>query len=244
MGSFMLVRQDFADVVKQRATAREVDVECELGGHNPGEPGYFLRVIEDVLSVTRSPTHAADQLDQFRVESVNAAFVRRLLTGFDNRGVDFLARFVDDFLDTTGMNAAVRDKLFQRQARDLAPNGIEAGDNDGVRRVIDDDVDAGGELERANVPPFAADDSAFHFIVRQRNRRHRRFDALFGGNALDRQGDDLFRLTIGVALGSLANLPDLVGGIGLRLFAPPMHALVYCNSRAKAPNNVPQNAFL
>ena len=84
--------------------------------------------------------------------------------------VDFLARLVDDFLDAARMDASVGHELLERQARDLAAHRIEARDDDRVRRVVDDDVDAGRELERADVSAFAADDAALHLVVRQRRR--------------------------------------------------------------------------
>ena len=70
-----------------------------------------------------------------------------------------------------GMDASVRHELLERQPRDLAADRIEAGHDDGVGRVVDDDVDAGGELERADVSAFAADDAALHLVVRQRDGR-------------------------------------------------------------------------
>jgi len=47
----MLVRQDFADVVQQRATLGQMDVELQLGGHHPGQVGDLLGVLQDVLPV-------------------------------------------------------------------------------------------------------------------------------------------------------------------------------------------------
>src|SRR3712207_8444933 len=55
--------------------------------------------------------------------------------------------FRSHLLDPSGMNAPVGDELLQGEARDLPAHRVEAGDDHGVGRVVDDDVDAGGELE-------------------------------------------------------------------------------------------------
>src|SRR5687767_6824037 len=89
------------------------------------------------------------------MESVHTALVGGGFTRLDYRGVDFGPRFVDDFLDATGMDAAVGDQLLEREPRDLATDRIEAGYDDGVRRVVDDHVDARRELEGADVPSLA-----------------------------------------------------------------------------------------
>ena len=182
-------------------------------------------MVENVLPVTGSPAHAADQLDQLGVKSVHATLVGCLLTSLDDRCLHFLFRLVDDLLDAAGMDASVGYQLLQREPRDLAPHRIEAGDHYGVRRVIDDDVDAGGQLEGADVPSFPADDAALHLIIGKRDRRHRSLDALLRRNALDRQRDDFLRFTLRVAFCRLANLTDSVRGVGLRFFFHPMHQL-------------------
>ena len=58
-------------------------------------------------------------------------------------------------------------------ARDLAPHRIEAGEDHRLGRVVDDDVDAGDDLERADVAALAADDPALHVVARQVDDRHR-----------------------------------------------------------------------
>ena len=123
------------------------------------------------------------------------------------------------------MDAPIGDQFFQRQTGNLPPHGIEAGDDDGVGSVVDDHVDAGRQLEGANVPAFATDDASLHFIIRQRDGRHRRLDALLRRNSLDSQRDDFLRFTLGVALGRLTDLTDPVGSVGLRFLLHPVHEL-------------------
>src|SRR5882762_3399289 len=121
------------------------------------------------------------------------------------------------------MDSAVGDELFEGETRDFAAYRIEARHNDRIRRVIDDDVNSGGELERANVPALAADDAPLHLIVWKRDGGNGGFYALFGRDPLDGQCDYLLRLALGVPLGGLANLADLVCRVGVRLILHSMH---------------------
>src|SRR6266478_4208506 len=123
------------------------------------------------------------------------------------------------------MDSAVGDELFEGETRDFAAYRIEARHNDRIRRVVDDDVDSGGELERANVPALAADDAPLHLIVWKRDSGNRGFHALFGRDPLDRQRDYFLRLSLSVSFGGLANLADLVGRVGVRLLLHSMHQL-------------------
>ena len=75
-----------------------------------------------------------------------------LALGLDG-GVDLLLGLGDHLLDAGGVDAAVLDELFEGHARDLAPHGVEAGERDGLRRVVDDEVAAGERLDGADVAP-------------------------------------------------------------------------------------------
>ena len=45
------------------------------------------------------------------------------------------------------MDAAVRDQALERQSGDLAAVGVVGRDEDGLGRVVDDEVDPGVQLE-------------------------------------------------------------------------------------------------
>src|SRR5256885_8473063 len=51
-------------------------------------------------------------------------------------------------LDAGGMDAAVLHQALEGDPGDLAADRIEAGEDDRFRRVVDDEVDAGGQLDR------------------------------------------------------------------------------------------------
>ena len=109
--------------------------------------------------------------------------------------------------------------------RDFPPHRIEARDHDGVRRVVDDDVDARGQLERANVSPLPTDDAALHLVVGERDRGSGRLRGVLRRDPLHGERHDLLRLTLGGPARGVTNLPDPVGRIGLRGFLHPMHEL-------------------
>ena len=104
-------------------------------------------------------------------------------------GLDLL----DDLLDAGGMDAAVGDQALDRLPRDLAAERIEAREDDGAGRVVDDQLDAGGGLERADVASLAADDASLEVVARQIDDRDGGLDGVLGGAALDGVGDDLLR---------------------------------------------------
>ena len=106
---------------------------------------------------------------------------------------DVLPRLGDDLFDARRVDAPVEDQLGQRDAGDFAPDRVEAGEDDGVGRVVDDQVYAGGALQRADVAALAPDDAALHLVVGQRHDRDGDIRDLVGGAALDGQRDDLAR---------------------------------------------------
>ena len=75
-------------------------------------------------------------------------------------------------------------------AGDLAPHPVEARQDDRGRRLVDDHVDAGELLERADVAPVAADDPALHLVVGQLDQARGRLAGVLRREPLhrDRRG--------------------------------------------------------
>jgi hypothetical protein len=105
-------------------------------------------------------------LSRPRGQAGYAGVVGRLLAGLAHDEVDFGASLCHDLFDPAGMDPAVADELGDRQPGDLATDRIEPAEDDGLGRVVDDQVDAGGLFEGADVAPLAADDAAFHLVRR------------------------------------------------------------------------------
>ena len=132
----------------------------------------------------------------------HAGVVGGLLAGLAHDRVDLGAGLGDDLLDAAGVDAAVGDELGDRQPGDLAADRVEAGQDHGLGRVVDDQVDAGRLLEGADVAALAADDPALHLVRRQVDDRDGVLGGVVGGHALDRGDDDVAGLVLGVLAGA------------------------------------------
>jgi hypothetical protein len=95
----------------------------------------------------------------------------------------------DHLLDAPGVDAAVGDQALQGQPGDLPAHRLEAREDHRLGGVVDDQVDAGGLLEGADVAPLAADDASLHLVRRQVDHRHRALHHVVGGDPLDRHRD-------------------------------------------------------
>ncbi len=97
----------------------------------------------------------------------------------------------------------------------LAANGVEARQDDGLGRVVDDQVHPGDGLERADVPALAADDPALHVLARQREDGHGRLARLLGRDPLDRDRDDLASAFLALLARPLLDLAHGPHGLAL-----------------------------
>ena len=123
------------------------------------------------------------------------------------------------------MDPAVLDQRLERAARDLAPDRVEAGDDDGVGRVVDDDVHPGRRLERADVAALAADDPALHLVAGERHRGDGALRGVLGGEPLGRDGDDPAGLAVGALLGLLLDVAHQRRGLAPGLVLDPLEDL-------------------
>ena len=106
------------------------------------------------------------------------------------------------------MNAAVVDQLLERNFRNLAAHRIKAREHDCLRRVVDNQFHTGQLLEGANVSALAADDATLHLIARQLYHRDRGLGDAVRRTALNRAHDILFRLLVGLFLGTVLKVAN------------------------------------
>jgi hypothetical protein len=159
-----LVRDGLADVVEQGGGLGDADVGADVFGDHAGQVGHFDGVLEDVLRVGGAEFELAEELDELDRDADDAGFFEGLLAGFFDHAVDFGLGLGDDFLDAGGVDAAVGQELFEGDAGDLAAHGVEGRQHDGAGGFVDDDVDAGGALQRLDVAAFFADDAALELV--------------------------------------------------------------------------------
>ena len=156
-----------ADVVEQPGAARDLDVEPQLAGHDAGQHADLDRVLQQVLRVRRSGTSGG----RARAPARGAPCAGRGRRPPARRPPCTAPRSRRSHLATTSsmrvgwMRPSAISRV-ERQLGDLAPHRVEAGDDHRLGRVVDDQVDAGRRLERADVAALAADDAALHVVRR------------------------------------------------------------------------------
>jgi hypothetical protein len=125
------------------------------------------------------------------------------------------------------VDPAVGDQLRQGDPGDLAADRVEARQDHGLGRVVDDQVDAGRLLEGTDVAALAADDAALHLVGRQVDDRHGVLRRVVRGHALHRGEHDVAGLVLGLlARGALDGAPELDGVVlGLRADGLEEHRL-------------------
>ena len=189
MGAPEVAVDGLADVVHERGTRRDVRIETDLASQDTREVGHLFRMTQHVLAVRRSEPQAPHQPEELGVHVEEAQLeggrLALLQHGFFHLGLDL----VDDLLDASRVDPPVGDETLDGLARDLAPEGIEAREDDRARRVVDNQFDTRGLLERADVTALPADDAALHVLARQVDHRHRRFNRVLGRAPLNRLDD-------------------------------------------------------
>ena len=141
--------------------------------------------------------------DQLRVEAVDPHLEAGALAFLLEVLVHVLLDLLHHLLDARRVDAAVGDEPLERQPRHLAAERVVARDEDRLRRVVDDQVHAGGRLERPDVAPLSPDDPALHVVGREIHDRDGGLDGVVRRQALDRRGEHFAGLALGVLPGFL-----------------------------------------
>ena len=167
------------------------------------------RVLEDVLPVARPVAQPSEHAHELLVELATVRLEHGLLAGLHDVLLELGLCLVVHLLDPRGMDPAVLDELLEREPCDLAPQRIERRQDDGMGRVVDDEVDARQVLERADVPSLAADDPALEIVRRELDHSDRRLGRVARRDALERVGDERASPTACVRSRLLLHLPHL-----------------------------------
>jgi len=140
---------------------------------------------------------AAKHSDDLKIHRRQAAADDGVLALLKDGVIHFLGDIADDFLDAGGVDAAIGDEPDHGFAGDLAANRIEAGEQDRAGGIINQDGNARGGFEGADVTPFAANDAAFDVIALEGNRGGCVFESVLSGVTLDGERDDAPGLVLG-----------------------------------------------
>ena len=90
-----------------------------------------------------------------------------LLACFFDLLFDLFLCFFNHFLDTGRMDTTVVDQFFQSNAGNLTAYGVKTGNNYRLRRIVNDQVNTGQSFQCPDISALTANDTAFHFIIRQ-----------------------------------------------------------------------------
>src|SRR5271166_1829751 len=172
---------------------------------------------QHVLRIAVAVLEHPDEFHEFGMNTMNSDLENRFLAGFADRLFNFLLGFAHNLLDAPRMDSAVRDQPFERDAGDLAANRIVTGNDERLGSIIDDDIDAGGSFDRADVAPLPADDAAFHVVRGKRKHCDGTLDYPFAGEPFDRDRDDAFGTAISFFAGFFFDHTDMLGGVQTRL---------------------------
>ena len=139
---------------------------------------------------------------------MNADFENSGFSGLAHGGLDFFLCFLDHLLDPRGMDPAVGDQFLQGNAGHFPSDRIKSGQDDCLRRIVDDELHTRQLLQRADVPAFAADDAALHFVVRKLYNGNRSLGDAVRRASLDRADDILAGLLVRLISGLCFKILD------------------------------------
>ncbi len=212
-----LARDGLAQVVKQARALRHIGIEAELARQERGEEGRLDRMVQNVLVVGKPVAQSAEQLDDLGMEAVDVELVDGVLPGLRRHELDFVLGPLDRLFDAGGVDAAVLNECLEGDPCDLAAHGIEGRQEDELRRLVDEQGDAGRGLERLDVAPLATDDPALHFLAGKVDKRGGEIAVRLARDPLHRGNQDPSRLVVQVLLGLFDGLaaqhPQLVLGL-------------------------------
>ena len=185
------------------------------------------RVLEDVLPVARPVPESAEDLDELLVELAAVRLEHGLLARLSDVLLELRLRLVVHLLDARRMDPAVLDELVEREAGDLASQRVERRQDDRVRRVVDDEVDARQVLERADVAAFPADDAPLEVVGRELDDGHGRLCRVTRRDTLEGVRDERACPPSRVRPRLLLHLPHVAGELVAYEVLRPLEQLLF-----------------
>src|ERR1700744_1108912 len=105
--------------------------------------------------------------------------------------LDLLTRFFHDLLDPGGVDTTVGYQPLQRKPGDLPAERVERRKNDGLGRIVHDEVYPCGGFDSTDIPAFPANDLPLDLVAFQVEYGDGILDSLLCGSPLDALDDDL-----------------------------------------------------
>jgi hypothetical protein len=194
-------------------SCRHARVGAQLGCQHPRQARALDRVVEHVLAVARAELEPSEQLHELGVQRPDVRLEDSLLPHLHDVLVDLRLGLVEGLLDAGRVDATVGKQALEREAGDLATHAVEARQEHRAGGVVDDEVNSGQGLERADVAALPADDPALKLVRPQLHHRNRGLDRVARRHPLHNRGEDAAGATVGVVAGLLLDLPDDAGAL-------------------------------
>ena len=147
MAALDLVVERLADVMQQTGTAGQRDIHAHLACQQTGQPGHLHAVGQRILTKAGAVLQTANELDEVGVQAMDAQLHDSALALPLHLQLEVVAALFHRLLDAGRMDAAIADEAFQRHAGHFAAGLVEGGQGNGLRGIVDDEVNAGGGLK-------------------------------------------------------------------------------------------------
>ena len=152
-----------------------------------------------------------------------AGFEHSLFAGFSDLVFDFFFCLLNAFFNARGVDTAVGDELFNGQTGDFTAYRIKSRNDDGFRRIINDEINARRRFKGADIAALAADDAALHIVIGQIDNGNCRFSHMVSRATLNRQRDDITGFLFALFLGLAFNVADHGSGVMISFFLNAVH---------------------
>src|SRR5205085_5266422 len=176
------------------------------------------------------------------MDSLDARLQYALLPQLEDVVLELGLRLLVHLFDAGGMDTPVLQELLERQPGDLPANAVEPREHYCSRRVIDDEVDAGQVLQRADVAPLPTDDAPLHVIGGEMDDRYCVFGCMAGGESLHANRENVAHPPLGLPLRLLLDLAKAARGVVLGVLLDLLHQHLL-GARGGQPRGLLQRAL-
>ena len=228
MRALLLGGDGFADVMEETDAPRAGGVQAHFRSHRAHQERHLHGVAQDVLREGRAEGERAHEAQHVRRDARHAGLRRCGRSGLLVGDGNLRARGRHGTLNRRGVDAPVCDQRSQRATGDLAAQGVERGEYDRVRRVVQQQRHARLRLERADVAPVAADDAPLQLRIRKLHRRGRELVQVRDGAPLDGIRDETLGNGLALLARGLLDAAGEDGGVGAELRVRAREDLAPC----------------
>ena len=149
------------------------------------------------------------------MQAMNTQVDSRALTRLDDFVLQLLLHLCHYFFYSGRVNTPIGYKLVKGKTANLATNGVESRDNDGLGRVVYNDFNTRSSFQGADVTSFTTDDTTLYLVVVDVENAHRVFYCGLGSHTLDGLYNNLLGLLVCVELRLVNYLIDVASCISL-----------------------------